>query len=330
MINQEVLFCPVCRTQSWRTIGTRRYERNAVESATEQKRRRLLILFNHWFPGVEQVNLESLACGRCGFVTYAPRPGASDLDRKYEFLNSLPSCGPNLAPDDPIEERRSLRIWKKMKGNLPSGGRILDYGGNDGRLMKVFNDHSFRCFVVDYNERVVEGVQHLSHQVQCMPQCEAFDGIICSHVLEHVADPRGVLESLQSHLAETGVIYVEVPMEVWRKAPLKDEPVTHVNFFTVDSMRTLLLLTGYNPQFVRMEGYDHPLGYKAIVISALATKAVSSPSSISWPGVNPTLELLNPSLFSYFRRAFLKICPAMLYGGFVRLVTGGFNGHRAR
>nr|VFJ68508.1 MAG: Methyltransferase domain-containing protein [Candidatus Kentron sp. FM]VFJ71901.1 MAG: Methyltransferase domain-containing protein [Candidatus Kentron sp. FM]VFK10579.1 MAG: Methyltransferase domain-containing protein [Candidatus Kentron sp. FM] len=40
---------------------------------------------------------------------------------------------------------------------------------------------------------------------------ERFDFIVCSHVIEHVADPVGVLATLSGHLSDGGLMYVEVP-----------------------------------------------------------------------------------------------------------------------
>jgi len=58
------------------------------------------------------------------------------------------------------------------------------------------------------------------------------------HTLEHATDPRHIIEELRSHLTEAGLLYVEVPLGCWNEWKKLVEPLTHVNFFSEESLYT--------------------------------------------------------------------------------------------
>ena len=68
----------------------------------------------------------------------------------------------------------------------------------------------------------------------------AFDLVICSHVLEHLANPLDTLKELIGAVKSDGFIYIEVPNEIWGTPPPSIDPVTHINFFSPDSLRVLM------------------------------------------------------------------------------------------
>lgn len=111
-------------------------------------------------------------------------------------------------------------------------------------MMQAFRDLGMDCYLVDYNLNSIPGTKKIADTIDGIPKGESFDLIICSHVMEHVAQPLDVTKKLASHLSESGSIFIEVPMEVWKKPPLHREPVTHVNFFTRSSAQNLLVRAG--------------------------------------------------------------------------------------
>lgn len=300
-------FCPVCEAADWEVIGLRTYDRAALVSASEYVRKRMRVLFEIWHPGKEQVVNRSLLCRRCGFVIYSPRPTAEDMDRKYRFLTSLDAdenqqC---IAPEQ--ESKRAARLWKKMACYVRlKETRVLDFGGGDGRLVVPFAVHGCNCFVVDYSPQVVAQVTRLGATLDELSSEERFDIIVCSHVIEHVADPFTVLTRLYEQMTEGGVIYVEVPMEIWTQPPLQEEPVTHVNFFTTDSLRTLLQRAGLQPFSVKMANYHHPLGHHTVVVSAIARRVTGSSPHVGYSGAAGTRKLLNPTFATRLQRALLR------------------------
>jgi hypothetical protein len=112
-------------------------------------------------------------------------------------------------------------------------------------------------------------------------------------VLEHVADPLKIVQTLSGHLAEDGMLYIEVPMEIWRRAPLQEEPVTHVNFFTPGSLRYKLWRAGLAVPVVRLGSYLHPSGRSLLAVRAIAQHGQSSANPTP-PGDMEARRFLNP------------------------------------
>ena len=236
--------CPVCGGNHWQTLGKRTWRLGESNDPVVQKR--LRVLFEVWRPGSKEFTASSELCQDCGFIIYAPRPTAEELNDKYRFLTTL---GPDTAIPPIESEYNAIRrrtLFETFAKSLPkpSGNRILDFGGGDGRLLKMFVDRGDHCFLVDYVRDTVDGVTKLGDTLDELPSEERFDGIVCSHVIEHVAQPLELLSHLVRHLTPEGRIYVEVPMEIWKKPPLQEEPVTHVNFFSAPSLRYLMMRCG--------------------------------------------------------------------------------------
>ena len=54
--------------------------------ASAYQRLRCNVLFDVWFSGAREVELQSMYCRNCGSVAYSPRPDSQDLDAKYQYL----------------------------------------------------------------------------------------------------------------------------------------------------------------------------------------------------------------------------------------------------
>lgn len=161
--------------------------------------------------------------------------------------------------------------------------------------MRDFTAAGCECDVVDYTSPCVPGTRKVGDTLDELPNNARYDWIICSHVIEHVAEPLQILKDLRRHLAPDGVLYVEVPMEIWGKPPLQEEPVTHVNFFNRTSLRHLLRSTGLGPVDVRLGAYQHPNGRKLLAVRSVAgSKLNDTPPLV--PGCGETERLLQPGL----------------------------------
>src|SRR5690606_8198435 len=122
-----------------------------------------------------------------------------------------------------------------------------------------FVDHGHPAFLVDYNQSPQPYVSKLADTIEGLSE-QHFDAIICNHVIEHVADPVAILRHLSQHLSDDGFLYVEVPMEIWRKPPLQEEPVTHINFFVAASLRRCMEEARIFPIRICLGSYLHPTG----------------------------------------------------------------------
>lgn len=285
--------CEVCGGDDWHVLGKRTYGQEDLVQASIYERKRFLVLFETWFPGRDEVELASLGCCNCGFVCYSPRPDSADIDAKYRKLAELgQDYGKTEQPE--IATRRSETITRVVRRYLAKAtGDVLDYGGGDGRLMQSFQTSGFECYLLDYNEHPLPTVTKIGNTLGDLEPQRKFHAIIANHVIEHVAEPGKVLANLAKHLHLGGVLFVEVPMEIWRKAPLQSEPVTHINFFVPGSMRRALEEAGLLVRYCELTTYLHPTGRLLPAVRAVAIKAPSppSPKSSGWKEVE---SFLNP------------------------------------
>lgn len=308
------LSCPVCGGNDWHVIGAKTYRQSDVGKLDDYVKLRYRVLFEGWHRTSSEIEIRSNVCNDCGFVTNVPRPSADDLDAKYRLFNELQAAGKETpAPAGEIDIRRADLLYRCLARHLPTEekARILDFGGGDGRLMRRFIAAGHRCELVDYRLDVLPGVVKIGSTEADVPNGRTYDAIVCSHVLEHVADPRRTITMLASHLSKRGVLFVEVPMEIWKRAPLHVEPVTHVNFFQAHSMRRLLQGAGLRSVACRLEGYGPGELGDRLVVRAIGTPGRDSPA-VAGEGARETERLLRPDFLMKLR--VLAMTPASIPG----------------
>jgi ubiquinone/menaquinone biosynthesis C-methylase UbiE len=150
---------------------------------------------------------EMRECGACGLVFADPmRPGDAAF---YTWITSFPEY-----------DATSRWEWRTMRRLLEAHGRarILDVGCGDGTFLASMVDlPGVELLGIDLNEPSVEracakGINARRASLEDLAKEEArFDVVTMTHVLEHVADPLGVVEGAKRLLAPGGEIVVSVP-----------------------------------------------------------------------------------------------------------------------
>ena len=204
-------------------------------------------------------------------MIYEPRPTADDITAKYQYVGGLGDATPSKSEDPERTALRACRVFKLLSPHLARSARTaLDFGGGDGRLLQKFVGKGFDCALVDYANRPIAGVRKIADTERDIPENDRYDAVICSHVVEHLAHPLQTLKNLRRSLAADGAMYVEVPYEVYKQLPARSEPVTHVNFFTPESLRNLLQAAGYDVVRCGLDLYPHPKGHWSLCVGAVA------------------------------------------------------------
>lgn len=301
---QEKPECPVCGAKAWKPLGSRTYRRDQAGRMNPYVNKRLAVLFTVWFPNKDTVTLTSAACRKCGFVCSLPRPEPGDVDAKYDYLSSDPETKNEISQTRESDARRSADLYRRLRPMLASRSSILDFGGGNGRLLSAFLGDGHHCSLVDYGAQTLPGVHYAGARLSDIPEGRKFDAIICSHVLEHLAEPAKPVADLKSRLKETGTLYVEVPLEIWKRPPLPVEPVTHINYFTPASIRLLLERAGFAVLSCAEGLYLTEQGGIGKAIRAFArpddATARSAPAE---PGMTQTMRYLAPSPLAQFFHA---------------------------
>lgn len=303
-VMQTSFNCPLCETNNWYKVKKYHHENQTNKSLENNYTNhpssfiniRQQILFDVWFPSQKKVVLTSIYCKTCGFMCYSPRPNKDDLQAKYKYLSERGNIGILSNPTPRalrLDRQRELFINKMIaKHHNVEFQKVLDVGGGDGRFLRPFLEERCSCYVVDFNPTPYPKVQRIGSTLDDIPSETFFDILICSHVLEHVSDPGEFLRQLCSILSDNGVVYIEVPLEIWQGIPINRDPVTHINFFTVSSLRNGLLLNGLQPLSIESKFSPYDGKYKRVawaVASAAELKtSLSSVSSID------TRKLIEP------------------------------------
>lgn len=316
--------CPVCAATDWQELGTRTYRRPG-DDVPAALRSRLAVLFQVWLPNPETATLASILCMRCGFVCYRPRPEEADIDRKYEFLASHPDTRKDISRQLDSDTERAADVHAHLKPYLRSESTILDFGGGNGRLMTSLMNSGYDCSLIDFPGEKVPGIKHLGSQLTDIEPGRRFDVIVASHVLEHLADPYRVVSALREFLNESGVLYAEVPLEIWKAPPLPAEPVTHINYFTTDSLRRLLMRAGYRVIRCDEGTYVTEDGGLGLAIRAYARAATDDMREfIDYSGcAASTLKLVRPNVVTRVVRAVRH--PRNTYQGLRQLLHERFG-----
>jgi len=96
-------------------------------------------------------------------------------------------------------------------------GCMLDIGCGDGRLMRIAEKYGWKVTGLELDEMAIQqatisglSVHHGSYHD--IPNLERkFNLIICSHVLEHVHDPRLLISMALNALADNGIVWLQWP-----------------------------------------------------------------------------------------------------------------------
>jgi SAM-dependent methyltransferase len=291
--------CPVCHANSWREIGSRTYFRHHTDRAKGWQKAAYLTLFEEWCPDADRFTVHYQLCLDCGFVLYTPRPTPAEIEACYRIRRERTASEGRRVPVNPQRERlRAHRLYNIVAPHLHDVRKscILDYGGDDGHLMERFVAAGATCHVLDYSGKAAPGVISIGKTEDELPANASYDAVICSHVVEHLVHPSQILAKLVSTLNPEGLMYIEVPVEIWRGPPIQSEPVTHLNFFTPTSLRRLVLEAGLHVQFSRFTSSPHPHGGWRMAASCIALKCSTSQRPRMISGIEEVEELLHPSI----------------------------------
>lgn len=140
-----------------------------------------------------------------------------------------------LAPD-------ALALFLESLSAKP-GSRVLDVGSGSGEHAVIIQDAGHRVETCD----LIDGVNYMIRPTR--PQ--SYDGIWCSHVLEHQTNPGDFLRKLRTDLKPGGLLAVTVP-------PLKHQIVGgHVTLWNAGILLYQLILAGFDCQDAAIKRYDY-------------------------------------------------------------------------
>lgn len=112
------------------------------------------------------------------------------------------------------ERRERLAAMLADARIAPKFDCVVDYGGGDGSLILDLDAPSRISFDLSGTPGL-PGIEVVT-SVDALPAHADF--VTCAQVLEHVSDPRGLLDDMIRLLRPGGLVYLEVPDQIWRRA----------------------------------------------------------------------------------------------------------------
>lgn len=207
-------------------------------------------------------------CQDCGFVFADNIPSQSEYNNYYSILSKYEfNDKKNVLPEDYI--RYYSKIFSFLSPKLKNQNiRILDIGASTGGLLSVFKKNGYYNLTgVDPSEACSKAASELYNIQVCQNnifdfQSEVtFDLIILSAVLEHIVDLKRSIEKIKTILNDDGMLFLEVPdvegFDKFITAPFQQFSVEHINYFTRNSLKNLLVLSGF--EIVKMKQGDNKI-----------------------------------------------------------------------
>ncbi len=281
----EVYDCPVCGSQELVIVKDHVFHKpidcpNPPPAHVPYATERLWILFRHILPGTDKIRIKVILCSQCGLMFTNPRMTPDEVAVKYSVIESLESARLRSKLDPPRKiEKRAKRIKAEIErflGAPVAGMRILDFGGAQGHNLVPFAEKNECCVVDLVKQEMPQGVDYLGKSLDDIPAHYRFNLILLSHVLEHSLDPVTLLSELASNLCENGAIYVEVPLGAFREWRVLKEPLTHLNFFSEQSLSACMRLAGFSRLSIRtrFQWVTHGMNWCVNAIGKLTSSQV--------------------------------------------------------
>lgn len=153
------------------------------------------------------------------------------------------------------------RTFRNIITAFQLGGKaVLDLGCSFGEHLAHFGDGSTGITITP--EDAAEGVRRgldvrIGDAEQKLPIDKAYDAIYCSNLLEHLQAPHRFLVDIRSVLKPGGVLVLGVPVIPFPPMLMGLRKfhgalaVSHINFFTGDSLRITAERAGWRIRAVR-------------------------------------------------------------------------------
>ncbi len=155
-------------------------------------------------------------CRNCDYIFDSPRPTLEELVRFYSRSTQYDSWLTQLPARD--------RLWKRRLNKLKATkkpGSLLDVGTGIGQFLSLARGSYAEVYGTEVSSSAVQLAREKYHLDlfqgtldDLLLQEKIFDNITLFHVLEHVPDPRALLEDCRRLLPAQGVLVIAVPNEV--------------------------------------------------------------------------------------------------------------------
>ena len=220
-------------------------------------------------------------CRRCELVINRNGVDLKTIDQyyntKYVHLNTYGKKKVLTVKQDFPERLNSLRPSADfLKQHLTRNMHLMDLGAGAGELMYLLRDSVKYVCGNEINVANTEfirnqlGIDALSEDYLLQNTEKQFDCIISINTIDHMYNPRKVIEKIYTDLKDNGIIYIEVPNDDQALRHFLPEPQrtmfeefmyqkAHYYSFSMNTLRRMLREVGFK---IYIEQYRHDYTFK--------------------------------------------------------------------
>jgi len=148
----------------------------------------------------------------------SPRLNTTGLTYLYDECYDTATVSGRYNVNDDVSGHEYDAFEGYVRSRHPKGGRFLDVGCGVGMLLRRFtDDENFDFEGAEYSEHAAAEARdraktvHVGELASLALEGNAYDGLTCLYVLEHVPDPLAVLNEMFRLCRPGGAIFLAVP-----------------------------------------------------------------------------------------------------------------------
>ena len=197
----------------------------------------------------------TVQCEACKLRFINPRMTAEGYAEFYQKHYRPLVKSVNRAPHDAalaaVHRQMYVDLILKHAGALPPSARLLDLGGSTGMVARGFKArYGCTCTVVDPAPQELEEAKDVGTTICASAEdvtfpAESFDAIVICRTIEHLRDPKGVLQRARTWAAPGAVLVVDA-MDASRWNVNHRYKVDHPYAFTAATFRRMVTSAGWN------------------------------------------------------------------------------------
>jgi 2-polyprenyl-3-methyl-5-hydroxy-6-metoxy-1,4-benzoquinol methylase len=191
-------------------------------------------------------------CRHCSFVFSRLRPTEDELNQTYAAYQR----GSNAPTEITLEKLRARAKWLCGQTNVRT---VLDVGCGDGHFLAMFSEMGCKTYGTEFDResaKIAESKGAVMLEGSLTPalpeSISGFDVIIFTEVIEHINNPRAVLDHFYKLLNPGGLVFITTPnfdgLERFMLGPgwgmiMYPE---HITYFSTRTLDDVVRLSGLN------------------------------------------------------------------------------------
>lgn len=199
-------------------------------------------------------------CLECGFVFRIDNLRNNEYYNIKDYFTAL-----NFLKSESRVRNCKSRL-KKIRKFIKPGASILDIGCNEGIFMKIAQENGYLAYGLEPNRQMVNyargmGLSVEQRLIEEYNTNQKFDVISLFHVIEHLSNPRAVINRLKKFLNSCGWLVIETPnIESYLARKLKQDwqaiGKEHLFYFSPKTIKLFLEKNGFKVKGTYARQFD--------------------------------------------------------------------------